>query len=124
MTLRCLSKIRQCQAISSTHKIASRGPSSPTNIPPILKSFCSSNPVLKAIAFGGEDTGKNIAVEAENAMIRAISFSCPTIMAMPRGIITVLAAVLLMIFETSIVIKAKTNIRAMPFMSSVISFPA
>ena len=108
--------------ISITQRIASNGPSRPTSMPPILKSFCSSNPVLNAIAFGGDDTGRNMAVEAANAMIRAISFSNPTMMAMPRGIITVLAAVLLMIFETSMVIKAKMNIRTMLLISMVISF--
>jgi hypothetical protein len=39
--------------ISKTHTITSPGPSRPTTILPILKSSCSSNQVLYAMAFGG-----------------------------------------------------------------------
>ncbi len=90
-------------------------------MPPILKSLCSRSPVLKAIAFGGEDTGRNMAEDAESATISATSVLNPGRIAIPRGIITVLAAVLLMIFETSIVTKAKINIKTMLSISMVIS---
>ena len=72
-------------------------------MPPSLKSFCSTRPVLKAMALGGVDTGRNMAVEADKAMIRVISTFKAIRMAMPSGIITVLVAVLLIILEKSMV---------------------
>ena len=42
------------------------GPANPAKTPPNLKSFCSSNPVEYAIAFGGVETGKNKAHDAAN----------------------------------------------------------
>ena len=57
----------------NTHAIANRGPNKPTKVPPNLKSFISSRPVLYATALGGEETGRNIAVEAANATTRPIS---------------------------------------------------
>ena len=40
------------------------GPIMPAKNPPARKSFCSSLPVLNAMAFGGVDIGKNKAAEA------------------------------------------------------------
>jgi hypothetical protein len=77
--------------------------------------------VLKAIAFGGEETGRNMAEDADSAMMSATSALSPGRIAMPRGIITVLAAVLLMIFETSMVTKARIDSRITLWISMVIS---
>lgn|GEM_PF-3567415 len=45
------------KTVARTNKITIKGPSSPINTPPNLNSFCSSIPVLKAIASGGVETG-------------------------------------------------------------------
>ena len=88
---------------NNTHKTASNGPSIPIKIPPILKSFCSSNPVLYTIALGGVDTGRNNAVEVARPIAKATCDSKPTRIAMPNGINTVAVAELLMMFEKIIV---------------------
>ena len=47
-----------------------RGPMIPANNPPARKSFCSNFPVLKDIAFGGVEMGKNKAAEALNPITK------------------------------------------------------
>ena len=47
-----------------------KGPTIPKTKPPNLKSFCSSFPVLYAMALGGVDMGKKRAVEAQKPITR------------------------------------------------------
>ena len=88
---------------NKTHKTASNGPSIAIRMPPILKSFCSSKPVLYTIALGGVDTGRNNAVEVARPIAMATCDSKPIRIAIPKGINTVAVAELLMMFEKIIV---------------------
>ena len=93
--------------MSIHQSITTNGPNSPTNIPPNLKSDCLSIPVLKAIAFGGVETGSNNAHEAESPIINGNVIVLDTSMLMMRdmaiGMKIVAVAVLLMIFENTTV---------------------
>lgn len=73
------------------------------NIPPSLKSDCFNMPVLKAIAFGGVDTGKSNAQEADKPIImgRVIELEASIVRTneMAMGMKIVVVAVLLMMLE-------------------------
>ena len=62
------------------------------------------NPEENAIALGGVDTGRNNAVDAESPIIIATSIPYFGKIAIPNGMSTVAVAVLLMMFEKSIVV--------------------
>ena len=95
---------------NNTQIIAKIGPPKPITVPPSLKSDCFKCPVLKAIALGGEETGKNNAQEALKPMSTAIGTgSTPGIM-LATGIKIVAVAVLLIMLERSTVTNAKINI--------------
>lgn len=74
------------------------------------------------MALGGDETGKNMAVDEANAIMSAASALNSGNIAIPTGIMIVLAAVLLMIFETIIVRNAKMNIITSLLISNETSF--
>ncbi len=88
------------------------GPTIPATNPPARKSFCSNFPVLKAIAFGGVEIGKNKAAEALNPITKGniTLFDDTRIIAI--GINMVVVAVLLIKFERITVSKENTIINA------------
>jgi hypothetical protein len=88
---------------ASTQAMMSAGPSTPTSIPPRRKSLCSISPVEYAIAFGGVETGRKSAVEAERPITMHTSTGCAGRMLIPSGMKTALVAVLLITFDSSIV---------------------
>ena len=65
------------KAVANTNKITIKGPAKPIKTPPNLNSFCSSIPVLKAIALGGVETGRSKAQDELNAMIATITNGAP-----------------------------------------------
>lgn len=79
--------------------------------PPKRNSDCLIKPVLKAMAFGGVETGKNNAQEALSPMTKGkiigFVFPPPTIASRdtPIGMRMVVAAVLLIKFDNNTVIK-------------------
>ena len=58
---------------SNTHNTAINGPSIPTIIPPVRKSFCLSNPVLYTIKFGGVEMGRKTQADEDSATEMATS---------------------------------------------------
>ena len=71
------------------------GPINPATIPPNLKSFCVILPVLKAIAFGGVEIGKNKDVEALKPMTKGSTIWLVAANIIAIGIKIVTVAVLL-----------------------------
>ena len=82
------------------------GPAIPAYIPPSLKSDCCIMPVLKAIALGGVDTGRNNAQLAQ----RPITVGNKAGLSPPHnpaaGMRIAAAAVLLIILEAKTVVMA------------------
>ena len=98
--------------ISSTIAIITTGPIIPATRPPARKSFCSSLPVLNAMAFGGVEIGKNKAAEALNPITKGRITLLEDTRIIAIGIKIVVVAVLLIKFERMTVNKENTIIKA------------
>ena len=94
-------------AITKTQIVMIIGPNNPKRVPPYRKSFCSSLPVLYAIALGGVDIGKYKAAEALKPITKGKIAGFSKVRIRLIGIRIVAVAVLLMIFDKITVRKAK-----------------
>ena len=88
------------------------GPVKPATIPPNLKSFWTSLPVLKAIAFGGVEIGKNKAADALKPITKGNISAFVDTKIIAIGINIVAVAVLLIKLDNTTVNKENTPISA------------
>ena len=93
----------------------------PTTDPPNLKSACLMRPVLNAMAFGGVDTGRNSAQEAQRPITTGNIRGLGPAQSTAIGIRIVAVAVLLIILEKTTVANAKTAVNSQKFIETSLS---